>query len=97
MTVMEMPSVHQCSVSGCSYNHDAACAAGAITITGSDAACATFIDLGSVGGLGSPAAGKVGACHRTDCAHNDGLECTAESISVGAGHDVADCLTYQSA
>lgn len=96
MTVVDLPDVHECSVEGCSYNSDAACHAGAVTIAGGQAACGTFIDIGVSGGLGKTLA-KVGACHRTDCTHNDSLECGASSISVGPGADAADCLTYQPA
>ena len=94
MTVIDLPDVHTCSVEGCSYNSDTACHAGAITVSGSQAACGTFIDLGPSGGLSKMVA-KVGACHRTDCRHNDSLECSASSISVGPGADAADCLTYE--
>lgn len=94
MTVIDLPSVHDCTVEGCSYNHDAVCNAGAITISGFSASCATFIDIGAFGGLSTTLA-SVGACHRDDCVHNDHLECRAESISVGPGVDVADCLTFE--
>lgn len=96
MTVTDLPSVHECSASGCSYNHDAGCHAGAITIGGSSSACGTFIDLGVDGGLTKSVA-MVGACHRSECSHNSGLECSAESIRVGPGADAADCLTYEAA
>ncbi|KAA1422746.1 DUF1540 domain-containing protein [Mumia zhuanghuii] len=96
MSVMELPEVHECAAAGCSYNHEHACHAGAITISGSphDATCGTFIDLGASGGLAKVVA-RVGACHRTDCVHNDELECSADAIRVGPGKDKADCLTYQ--
>ena len=96
MTVTELPEVGECAVAGCSYNHEHACHAGAITIAGStnDAACGTFIDLGPSGGLAKVVA-RVGACHRSDCVHNSELECTADAIRVGPGKDKADCLTYQ--
>ncbi len=41
-------------------------------------------------------AGHVGACHRADCSHNSALECTADHVEIGAGQDVADCLTFAS-
>ncbi len=96
MTVTDLPTVHECSASGCSYNHDEACHAGAVTIGGEQAACGTFIDLGVDGGLTKSVA-KVGACHRTECTHNSELECSAPSIRVGPGADAADCLTYEAA
>ena len=37
-------------------------------------------------------AGLVGACHRAECVHNENLECTAASVRVGAGADVADVV-----
>ena len=93
MTAVEMPRVAECTVTGCSYNHDHDCHAGAITVTGSgSAACGTFVDTADKGGV--DASGHVGACHRADCQHNDHLECTAAGVEVGAGADPADCLTF---
>ncbi len=95
--LMDLPLVSTCTVAGCSYNHDG-CHAGAITVGGSgtDASCATFIPLTVKGGLDTVIA-HVGACQRADCQHNVGLECSAESVRVGPGHDAADGLTYQAA
>ena len=97
MSTMQMPQVSECSVSGCSYNHDG-CHASAITVAGSDgsADCGTFIDLRAKGGLDTVLA-EVGACHRTDCVHNAELECTAPSVRVGPGPDAAACLTFTTA
>lgn len=95
-TLAELPHVTECTVLGCSYNDHSNCHAGAITIVGAgdDAQCATFIPLNVKGGLDKVLA-SVGACQRTDCVHNSDLECTATAVRVGAGHDLADCLTYQ--
>lgn len=95
-TLMELPVVSECTVTGCSYNHNDGCHAGAITVgaSGSDAVCTTFIPLGVKGGLEKVAA-HVGACQRTDCMHNAALECRAGAVQVGDGRDVADCLTYR--
>ena len=96
--MLEMPPVSECTIAGCSYNHDG-CHAGAITIAGNagDASCATFIPLDVKGGL-SRVVATVGACQRAECSHNDHLECNAESVRIGAGgtHH-ADCLTYSPA
>lgn len=94
-TLAELPQVSECTVSGCSYNDHSACHAGAVTIGGSgaDAQCATFIPLNFKGGLDTVLA-SVGACQRADCVHNESLECTATAIRIGAGADLADCLTY---
>jgi len=94
MSLLEMPPVSECTVDGCSYNHDG-CHAFAITIAGSSgsAECGTFIPLSAKGGLDRVTA-QVGACQRTDCRHNADLECRAPSIRVGAGQDLADCLTF---
>jgi hypothetical protein len=48
--LMDMPRVAECTIEGCSYNHDG-CHAGAITIAGvvGDASCATFIPLSTEG------------------------------------------------
>ena len=93
--MLEMPPVSECTIAGCSYNHDG-CHAGAITIAGNagDASCATFIPLDVKGGL-SKVVTQVGACQRADCVFNQDLECTASSVRMGAGEDVADCLSYQ--
>ncbi|MFY1632616.1 DUF1540 domain-containing protein [Solwaraspora sp. WMMB335] len=92
-TLLEMPRVHECTVTGCDYNHEG-CHAFAITIGQQSANCATFIDIGVKGGLDRVTA-QVGACKRTDCRHNAELECTAPAIRVGPGRDEADCLTYE--
>ncbi|MBW0254078.1 MULTISPECIES: DUF1540 domain-containing protein [unclassified Cellulomonas] len=94
-TLMDQPPVSECSVDGCSYNHEHACSAAAITIAGSagDAKCATFIPLNVKGGL-DRVVSHVGACQRADCTHNEHLTCAADAVRVGAGHDLADCLTY---
>jgi len=93
--LMELPAIAECSVAGCSYNDHSHCHAAAITVggTGADATCATFIPLTVKGGL-DKVLSHVGACQRQDCSHNSHLECTAESIRVGSGQDVADCLTF---
>ena len=54
--------------------------------------CGTFVEISFRGGV--DAGGVVGACHRSECKFNDKLECTAASVKIGAGADVADCLTY---
>lgn len=95
-TLAELPQVSECTVSGCSYNDHSACHAGAVTIggaAGSDAQCATFIPLNVKGGLDTVLA-SVGACQRADCVHNENLTCGATAVRIGAGHDLADCLTY---
>ncbi|MBD3779353.1 MULTISPECIES: DUF1540 domain-containing protein [unclassified Cellulomonas] len=95
-TLMDQPPVSECSVDGCSYNHDHACSAAAITVGGSttgDAQCSTFIPLSVKGGL-DRVVSHVGACQRADCSHNEHLTCAADAVRIGAGHDLADCLTY---
>jgi len=98
MTITQLPSVHDCSATGCSYNHDSGCHAGAITVGGDrahgDAAqCGTFVQISFRAGLDRT--GVVGACHRTDCVHNESLECAAASVQVGGrADDKADCLTF---
>ena len=92
-SLQALPQVQDCSATSCSYNADSACHAGAITIGGDHAHCGTFVEISFRSGLDRT--GTVGACHRTDCRHNDKLECGAPSVSVGTGADVADCLTYE--
>ena len=88
-----MPLIGTCSVTACSYNHDSGCHAAAITIAGDNAACGTFVEISFRGGVDG--GGRVGACHRAECRFNDKLECTASSVEIGPGKDVADCLTYE--
>ncbi|MFC6087844.1 DUF1540 domain-containing protein [Saccharothrix lopnurensis] len=97
MTTTEMPAVNECTVTGCSYNHDG-CHAFAITVSGENGAadCATFIPLARKGGL-PRAVAQVGACSRGDCVHNRELECTAPGgvrVAPGEGGHDANCLTY---
>ncbi|WP_435156386.1 DUF1540 domain-containing protein [Amycolatopsis sacchari] len=95
MTTTEMPPVADCTVTGCSYNHDG-CHAYAITVSGENgsADCGTFVPLNTKGGLEKVVA-QVGACSRTDCRFNSSLECTASGVRVGPGGDhAANCLTY---
>lgn len=92
-SIQDMPQVQECSVASCSYNAEAGCHAAAITIGGDHAHCGTFVEISFRGG--SDRIGLVGACHRSECRYNDKLECTASSVRIGAGDDVADCLTYE--
>ncbi|WP_134764897.1 DUF1540 domain-containing protein [Nocardioides sp. 1609] len=93
MTTMNLPLVSTCSVDGCSYNHDHDCHAAAITVLGASSACGTYVDVAAEAGTDTTA--QVGACHRSDCVHNDRLECSASSVEIGPAADVADCLTFQ--
>jgi Domain of Unknown Function (DUF1540) len=92
-STQQLPQVQSCSASSCSYNAESACHAGAITIGGDHAHCGTFVEISFRGGLDRT--GLVGACHRSDCRHNEQLECTASGVQVGTGADAADCLTYE--
>lgn len=93
--MLEMPRVQECTVSGCSYNHDG-CRAFAITIGRANSECDTFMDSSAKGGFDQVIA-QVGACKRAECKFNHELECRAPAISVGQGTDIADCMTYQAA
>ncbi|WP_448062405.1 DUF1540 domain-containing protein [Cellulomonas hominis] len=97
-TLMELPRITECSVAGCSYSDHSGCHAAAITVGGGagEAQCATFIPLSVKGGL-DRVVSHVGACQRVDCTHNDALSCGAEAVRIGAGHDIADCLTFAKA
>ena len=64
----------------------------AITIGGEHAHCGTFVEISFRAGLDR--VGVVGACHRSECVHNEALECTAAAVQVGSAADAADCLTY---
>lgn len=96
MTLDDLPRVSECNALGCSYNDHSHCHAAAVTIGGApgDAECATFIPLGTKGGL-DKVVSHVGACQRSECVFNSSLECTASTVRVGPGAESADCLTYQ--
>ncbi|QWC84532.1 DUF1540 domain-containing protein [Nocardioidaceae bacterium] len=94
MPTMQLPIVSTCSISGCSYNHDQDCHAGAITVLG-DTGCGTYVAEGR--GAGTEGRAQVGACHRSACTHNENLECAAPKVEIGAGGDTADCLTFTAA
>jgi hypothetical protein len=96
-TMLQMPAVRQCTATACSFN-DAGCHAPAVTVAATDAGarCATFVATPVRGGRAG-VTGAVGACSRSDCVHNENLTCHAESVSIGAGGSVSDCLTYQAA
>ena len=91
-TASTLPPVQECSVGSCGYNAESTCHAGAITVGGDHAHCGTFVEIGFRAGL--ERTGQVGACHRSECRHNEALECTASAVRVGKGADAADCLTY---
>lgn len=91
----ELPAVQACTATSCTYNHDG-CHAGAITISSTDADCATFLPLGTDGGLPKVIA-SVGACQRTDCEHNESAVCTASSVRIEGGAGAAHCQTYHAA
>ncbi|MDX2358027.1 DUF1540 domain-containing protein [Dietzia sp. PP-33] len=90
-----LTGISTCTATTCSFNADDACTAPAITVAGSPdhAECGTFISLDVRGGLPTASA-HVGACQRVECTHNKDLLCSAESVTIGAGADTADCLTY---
>ncbi|MFV0408063.1 MAG: DUF1540 domain-containing protein [Propioniciclava sp.] len=94
---MTLPIVQECTATSCSYNHDG-CHAYAITVRAEGSACGTFIPLEVKGGMDESHA-VIGACSRTDCAHNDDLECSATSVIVGPGPDgtAANCATFVAA
>ncbi len=96
-TLLQSPPVRECAATACSFN-DNGCHAPAITVAASaDAAsCATFVESSLSGGI-AEVTGAVGACARAECVFNINLACTAESITVGPGATVSDCLTYQPA
>ncbi|AOZ72890.1 hypothetical protein BK816_05940 [Boudabousia tangfeifanii] len=89
--MIKLPIVSDCSVKQCSFNHDG-CNAAAMTM-GTEG-CTTFVALDVKGGAAHGSA-QVGACQRTDCAHNDHLECSANAVEVGK--DTAQCLTFTAA
>ncbi len=96
-TLLQMPAVRACAAASCSFN-DGGCHAPAVTVAapGAAASCATFVESPVHGGI-ADVTGSVGACARTDCAHNTNLACTAPAVTVGPGVTASDCLTYQPA
>lgn len=84
--------ISSCTTTACAFNNDG-CTAAAINVGGTDKpSCATFTTIDLRAGL-ADADGKVGACQRLDCVHNDDLLCTATSIKVSG--EAALCETYQ--
>ncbi|NYT96058.1 DUF1540 domain-containing protein [Salinispora sp. H7-4] len=96
-TLLQSPPVRECAATACSFN-DGGCHAPAITVAsaGDAASCATFVQSTVSGGV-AEVTGAVGACARSECTFNTNLACTAESITVGPGATVSDCLTYRPA
>lgn len=92
---MNMPSILECQVTKCAYNHAMKCRALAITVGDAERArCDTFIPHSSKAG-DPTASGGVGACKMDSCVYNRQLECTAPGIEVGPSNgSAADCLTY---
>lgn len=84
--------VVSCTCTDCAFN-DSGCTAIAVTVGGvtGKPACATIARLDARAGLSS-AAGRVGACHRIECIHNDKLLCTAKEVTIS---DAAACTAYQ--
>ncbi len=93
--MIEMPIVSDCTVSACSYNHNQACKAKAITIGDpQEPKCDTFLQSSIHSGMLDVTAG-VGACKMNDCSFNEELECSAPNIKVGMKNGNADCLTFK--
>lgn len=84
--------VISCNCTDCAFN-DSGCTAFAVTVGGATGkpTCTTIAHLDARAGLSS-ADGRVGACHRIECIHNDKLMCTAEEVTIS---DVAACNAYQ--
>lgn len=96
-TLLMMPAVRECAAVSCSFN-ERGCHAPAVTVAAADGAatCATFVESAVRGGI-ADVTGTVGACARTECVYNSHLACTAESVRVGPGATMSDCLTFQPA
>ncbi|AKK10093.1 hypothetical protein [Corynebacterium uterequi] len=80
--------ISSCASTSCAFNNSG-CTAGAITV---DAAsnCQTKSGLDLRAGLEN-AEGRVGACHRVDCAHNTNLMCQSANVELS---EAGDCVTY---
>lgn len=94
---MQMPDIKSCEVDECAYNKSHKCHALAITVGDAKGAmCDTFWSQkkSQCDGGDQSQMGHVGACHMSGCKHNESLECSASSITVGQKQDQADCLTY---
>ena len=84
--------VVSCNRTACAFN-DSGCTAFAVTVGGTAGrpTCATVAHLDARADLSS-ADGRVGACHRIECIHNDKLLCTAKEVTIS---DAAACTAYQ--
>ncbi len=94
---LDLTPIHQCSVSGCTFNADVSCHAPTITVGDHGANhCGTFLGLPTKHRTAPD--GHVGACQLADCRHNSDLTCRAAAIEVGTADDGATkCLTYSAA
>ena len=84
-------TVSTCAATACAYNDNNSCHAFAVTV-GEGSACRTRTTL-DIRAIDNDQQGKVGACHRLDCVHNENLQCSATSIEMV--EDTANCGTYQ--
>ena len=84
--------VISCNCTDCAFN-DSGCTAFGVAVGGATGkpTCTTIAHLDARAGLSS-ADGRVGACHRIECIHNDKLMCTAEEVTIS---DAAACNAYQ--
>ncbi|MBT1072444.1 DUF1540 domain-containing protein [Pelotalea chapellei] len=93
---MEMTRINSCEVTDCAYNKHKSCHTLAITVGGpmEGPHCDTFFTTSMEGGI-PDTRGGVGACKMANCAHNEALECRADSITVGWQQKNPDCKTFQ--
>lgn len=92
-----MPRLN-CSVSNCSHNCDDACCLNQIGVAADHASspegtcCSNFIEqTGATNSMESPNASLEVGCSATNCTHNDGCRCCADSIDIagqGASNSV---------
>lgn len=91
---IEMPIVSACAATECAYNLNKACHARAITVgDGVHPGCDTYIKASRQAADSGHAAG-IGACKTASCKFNEGLECMADSVSVGYVQNKVNCITF---
>ena len=94
---MAVSKVRKCGITGCVYNVDNTCLAGAITVSDENCPrCDTFIGFsGSSNFQESGQIAEVGACKVSSCVYNSCMNCQAVEIVVDRREDEPRCVTFQ--
>lgn len=90
-----VPEVKKCDVKQCFYNTNNMCCAHSILVGSDQPICETFME--SAGHTSKCGQSEVGACHVSQCQHNDSMFCHAcDDIEVVLKGNQAWCNTFES-